>query len=764
VRKRLFLIAIGLLALATNAAAQALPGWNTKQFSFERIDADRVRLMREVEIEGEAGTPNAGQKFFADDLQMNIRTGELSAIGNVVFSTPTARIAADSVTFNTKTGLGTFQNANGIAQLGERGVRNESMFGTLEPDVYFYGESIEKIGPDKYRLKKGGFTTCVQPTARWEIVSTSATLNLDDYAMLKNAVVEVKNVPVFYLPIMYYPIQKDDRATGFLLPMYGSSLATGSSISNAFYWAINRSMDATAFWDTMFSRGDGLGAEYRYLLGPQAQGDFKYYWLNEKEAAINGQIRQPRRSTTMRGGLSQNLPFGLSARGRIDYVTDVTVRQTYNHDFYNASNSSRSYSGGVSGAWRSLSSNATIQRNEYFQDATASTVTGSSPGFTAALSGVRLGPLPIFATANAEAAHLLYIRRNGSTELDQSLNKADFTPAIRVPLSTLPFLQVNGTASYRTTYYSESLAADKRTQVEEPVTRQYADMRLDVIGPVFSRVFNPNNGIADRMKHVVEPNFSVQRRTDIPNQDRIPVATGYDVIIGGVTQMSYGLTNRLLVRKDVAGDPRSGAPREMLNVSVRQSYYSDATASRYDTSYSYGFNNRKPSSFSPISLSARATPLTPLSVDYRLEYDANALAGNPKLLGMGLNGMFRTLGTNITGGWSRQAYATTTSSGSVTNANNVVHTTADFKLKQSRFGGIVNFVYDVSKSILVNQRYVGFYNAQCCGVSFEYQAYDYPNQPNQFLLPHDRRFNMSFTLAGVGSFSNFFGAFGGSTF
>jgi hypothetical protein len=131
---------------------------------------------------------------------------------------------------------------------------------------------------------------------------------------------------------------------------------------------------------------------------------------------------------------------------------------------------------------------------------------------------------------------------------------------------------------------------------------------------------------------------------------------------------------------------------------------------------------------------------------------------------MGLNGMLRTLNTNITGGWSRQAYATTTSTGSVTNANNVVQTLADFKLKESRFGGIVNFVYDISKSILVNQRYVGFYNAQCCGVSFEYQAYDYPNQPNQFLLPHDRRFNMSFTLAGVGSFSNFFGAFGGSTF
>ena len=64
----------------------------------------------------------------------------------------------------------------------------------------------------------------------------------------------------------------------------------------------------------------------------------------------------------------------------------------------------------------------------------------------------------------------------------------------------------------------------------------------------------------------------------------------------------------------------------------------------------------------------------------------------------------------------------------------------------------------------MNQRYVAFYNAQCCGVSVEFQAFNYPPDQSRFLLPQDRRFNMSFTLAGVGSFSNFFGAFGGGTY
>ena len=120
-RVRLTLLTFALAALLSpvEAGAQVLPGWNQKSFTGERIDADRIRLMREVEIEGEPGTPNAGQKFFADDLQMNIKTGELIAVGNVVFATPSARISADSVTFNTKTRLGTFTNASGIAQLGD---------------------------------------------------------------------------------------------------------------------------------------------------------------------------------------------------------------------------------------------------------------------------------------------------------------------------------------------------------------------------------------------------------------------------------------------------------------------------------------------------------------------------------------------------------------------------------------------------------------------------------------------------------------------
>jgi hypothetical protein len=54
------------------------------------------------------------------------------------------------------------------------------------------------------------------------------------------------------------------------------------------------------------------------------------------------------------------------------------------------------------------------------------------------------------------------------------------------------------------------------------------------------------------------------------------------------------------------------------------------------------------------------------------------------------------------------------------------------------------------------------YNAQCCGIVFEYQTYDFPRFDPRFAVPRDRRINIGFTLAGVGTFSNLLGAFGGN--
>jgi hypothetical protein len=62
----------------------------------------------------------------------------------------------------------------------------------------------------------------------------------------------------------------------------------------------------------------------------------------------------------------------------------------------------------------------------------------------------------------------------------------------------------------------------------------------------------------------------------------------------------------------------------------------------------------------------------------------------------------------------------------------------------------------------VSQGVVMSYLAQCCGLTFEFQKYNYASLGTNLAVPSDKRFNFGMILAGLGTFpSNFFGAFGG---
>ncbi|MDP7471913.1 MAG: hypothetical protein QGI02_06125, partial [Vicinamibacterales bacterium] len=146
--RRLSLILLCLWISPRIGAAQALPGYDSRQFRIERIGDNHVRLIGAVEIE------QNDWKFFADEVELFTDTDRLLASGNVVYTSPDNQIAADRVDFNTGTQTGTFYVATGTVSIGDR--FEKSLFGTQEPDAYFYGETIEKLGPRRYRITDGG--------------------------------------------------------------------------------------------------------------------------------------------------------------------------------------------------------------------------------------------------------------------------------------------------------------------------------------------------------------------------------------------------------------------------------------------------------------------------------------------------------------------------------------------------------------------------------------------------------------------------------
>src|SRR5215475_12951986 len=152
------------------------------------------------EYEGDVEVKLGDTMLYADYLRVFMKEDRIVARGNVALIQTTNRITADSAEFNYKTRLGVFHTAYGIAtikpQVPRPGAVAIPTASNQDTDVYFVGELVEKIGPRKYKITNGGFTTCAQPTPRWDLHAGTVTLNVDHYTVLTNAVMNVKGVPM----------------------------------------------------------------------------------------------------------------------------------------------------------------------------------------------------------------------------------------------------------------------------------------------------------------------------------------------------------------------------------------------------------------------------------------------------------------------------------------------------------------------------------------------------------------------------------------
>jgi LPS-assembly protein len=763
-------MALGSAPAAAQTTGQPLPGeagdcTSQKAWTIDRVGRDYLKLVGQAEIDC------GDMKFYADEsIELFTDIKRVIAVGNVVFTQGGSRISGDRADFNYGTRTGVFYNASGISTRGEPSfqdppdpaVLEESPPQPRETEVYFYGETVEKTGPENYRITKGGFTTCVQPTPRWELTSGSISLDLEHHAILTNTVFKVKAVPLLYMPVFYYPVNKEDRSTGFLIPLYGSSTIKGQTLSNAFFWAINRSHDATFLHDWFAKTGQGLGAEYRYRTGPSSFGNLRAYNLREHESTyVNDTgktVTNPeRRSYDVRGEATQNLGGGFQARGRADYFSDITVQQTYNTNIYEASRRQRFYSGALTGNWNEWGMTGAYERRETFFGTTNSTLTGTTPKISGRRSERPLFGSPVYFGIAGEYARLVRENKSSTRLTDQGLDRIDITPVIRFPFTTLTFLTINSSLSMHNTYWTESKVGN--VQVPVAIWRRYLEMESEIVGPVFNRIWDtPNNGYMERFKHAIEPFVNLERTTAIDNADQIVQLDSLDSVIGETTRITYGVNNRFYAKRRTG--PLGDRTPEIISVALRQTFYTDARAAQYDENYRTSFTGVPPSRLSPVSLLVRAQTSDSTHATLRAEYDTQFSA----LRTIGADGHYGVGGWfDLAAGWSqRRLIPGLKGFDDPSRLEHYLSSTTQLRTRGNRVGGIYGFNYDIMRRSYLQYRVVGYYNAQCCGFAVEYQYFDLRRLGSRTPVPVDRRLNFSFTLAGIGSFSNSFGAMSGA--
>jgi LPS-assembly protein len=766
------LASAALMCLATGAHAQGLSIADTTTSDKRELVSNKDwHFIGHVELKRPPDTT-----IYADDVRVASDTNQAVAVGNVVFSQGNSWIAAEHAEFDTATGLGTFYSAAGNATI--QPPKNQRTSAGAPPpiagqdtDLYFYGDKVEKLGPRKYRITNGGFTTCVQPTPRWQLTSSTVVLNIDHYTMLRNATLNVKGVPLFYTPILYYPTKREDRATGILIPTYGTSTLYGSAVHNAFFWAISRSQDATFMHDWYTSSGQGAGGEYRYNFGNGVDGNFNMHVLDSKLNDTTTGIVVPLHSYQIRGNANEYISSNFRARVNINYFSSILSSQTLNTNIYDASNNQRTYGGNVIGLAKGFSFNGTLDHSEYLTpgatiDSTNSTLTGSAPRINVTRSETPLLGTDFYYSVGGEYVYLLRNNSYNGVEDNSSLARYDFNPQIRYPFKKWTWFTVNSTISWRDTYYTRSYIVNpdfSKTLVDQGLNRKFFTFESQLIGPSFTKIWNtPDNGYAERFKHSIEPFFTVDRTTAINNFDNIVQLEGVDSIVPQLS-LNYGVNNRFYAKRRPKRDSPSqiSQAREIISIEFTQSYYSDTRGSQYDPRYQTSFAGQlesQPSKFSPMQLSVRATPSDSFNATARAEFDSRYLA----LRTISATGTYNITNVlNASMNWTKTAYiAQLAGFNDPTYLTQYLNGSTNVHTPDNRYGMLYSFNVDLLHSTILQQRITGFYNSQCCGVSFEYQTYNLSGITT-IGVPVDRRFFMSFTLAGLGNFSPFNGAMNG---
>jgi hypothetical protein len=350
--------------------------------------------------------------------------------------------------------------------------------------------------------------------------------------------------------------------------------------------------------------------------------------------------------------------------------------------------------------------------------------------------------------------------------ISSNIDRVDIQPVIRFPFTRLPFLSLNTSLMWRNTFWSNSLAPDPLNPGPDPLTptnfvpstaaisRRFLEMTANANGPTVVKIWDASN---KRFKHSIEPFVQVTHRTAIKNVDRIVQNDNYvDGILGNMTQYAYGATTHLYMKRTDAGP--LVVSREVLSATVQQTYYTDASAIFQDQQYRISNTLAPTSHFSPVSLLVSATPKNEVNSTFRAYYD-------------GRYGRFKEMSADLS--WNSTRLTETTSwnrvlfspdqfgINQVAYLSQYLNTHTAVRFNQNRYGLIHSFNWDVHNRSILQQRFAGYYNAQCCGFTAEYQTFDF-SRLNGAGIQKDHRFHFAVTLAGISGVSNIFGSLGGT--
>jgi len=473
----------GSLALRMDKTFRAMAAPTQETPTFVEADHLTGKQGSQIEATGNAILRKRGQSIRADRLLYFQDTQDLDAQGSVVLERDGSTMSGPHLKLNMDTNIGAME---------------QPVFYLAENDGRGSADMLHIHDKQHYTLDNATYTTCPADNQDWLLKMRGLELDRDQQIGTAHlAWVEFMGLPILYSPWMTFPLNKQ-RKSGFLSPVFGSTIAGGSEITLPYYWNIAPNLDATIAPRVMTKRGVLLNNEFRYLepgYGGALQVD-----VLPNDALAN------RSRTHISLMHNQAITSGLNGYVNLNGVSD----DAYFRDLGNTVNVTSqanllqemalTYGAGW---WNAVTR---VQRYQTLQDPAAPIVAPYK----------RLPQLTVNAQRNYAGANLAFAGEfvDFSHPILENAQRLVLNPSVSYPLISDPAFYLTPKVALHSTYYA---MGTNNTRAYSSSSRNLPLLSLDS-GAAFERDWNLFGG---NYVHTLEPRaFYVY----IPyrNQDRLP--------------------------------------------------------------------------------------------------------------------------------------------------------------------------------------------------------------------------------------------------
>lgn len=636
----------------------------------------------------------------AREATFHRRDKRVYAVGRVILDQGPRRLSGETMEFELESQTGVLTEATAF----------------VEPDHYFSGKEIAKVGEDRYTVRDGVFTACRQEVPDWSFAVRSARVQVEGYAHVRGARMRVKRVPVLYSPYILWPV-KQERASGLLVPNVGYSRRRGGVLGLAHYQTLGPSADATFFADLFTEGYTGLGNELRYRPSEGTEGRARAYFVRDpEEDAWRWRARLEHET--------DDLPWGL--RGVVDFqdFSDFDFFRDFERRLDEASLRTLLSTGFVSGSWGAHSVNLRAENRRTFVAADRVIKHRRLPELEHRMRQTRLGDLPLFLQVESRFS---YLELERSPTFQGRYGRADVSPQLTLPLRGWPWLSLSFSGGGRLTWYGDSVEETGQALGGGSLTRTVPTAGAELVGPSFSRVFDRPLGGFARFKHVIEPRWTYTFLGEVDEQDRVPLFDEIDTL-RATNVGRLALVNRLLARPA----EEEASAREILTFELARSVSFDR-----DEPLQRSLDGARTRAAGPLEAVLRFSPQLGTSLDGRVTYSTlfDQLEGI-SLTARGRWGAGNDMGVT----WFRRYLA---EEGRTT--SDQVRLQAAVALRPDRLRLDAEVSYDFERDRIPQQRLVLHYNAQCFRLRLEAREL-------RTDLRRERDFRFSIDLLHVGTF------------